>query len=162
MKNQVNFFISIAKNCLQTKESKLAPKKHFSLFHFKFKNSNSVLWLGLTLLVTSYWLHSPSQNQFSPFLPSKAFQFEFKLSLSNSPVDYNSASYWPHILLSKKYYKYRNFLIFNKYIFFGWGDCANFFLAGTAKAALPTSGRHHSHLFSSYSLYCKLNMLNEN
>ena len=27
MKNQVNFFISIAKNCLQTKESKLAPKK---------------------------------------------------------------------------------------------------------------------------------------
>ena len=27
MKNQVNFFISIAKNCLQSKESKLAPKK---------------------------------------------------------------------------------------------------------------------------------------
>ena len=27
MKNQVNFSISIAKNCLQSKESKLAPKK---------------------------------------------------------------------------------------------------------------------------------------
>ena len=28
----------------------------------------------------------------------------------------------------------------------GWGDCANFFLTHTAKAALPTSGRRHSHL----------------
>ena len=112
----------------------------------------------IQILVSDWCLPKCIQNQqfllltrwdrtsFPPFLPSKAFQFEFKLSLSNSPVDYNSASYWPHILLPKKYYKYRNFLIFNKYIFFGWGDCANFSRTATAKAALPTSGRHHSHL----------------
>ena len=91
-----------------------------------------------------YWLLPIGYSSFSPpFLPSKAFQFEFKLSLSNSPVDYNSASYWSKGWRSQtypfqEYYKYTNFLIFNKYIFFGWGDCANFSLTGTAKGFLPT------------------------
>ena len=80
-------------------------QKNTSLYPFFF-SLNSKIQILVSDWAPFYWLlpigHKvgqiltlPSTSSFSPpFLPSKAFQFEFKLSLSNSPVCYNSASYW--------------------------------------------------------------------
>ena len=145
---------------MQTKESKLAPKKHFSLFQFKFKNSNSVLWLGSTLLVTSYWLQF---FLWPPFLPSKAFQFQFKLSLSQTLL-------WTTTLppIGHTYFSLRNSInitITQIYI-------STYFLDGETvqispwlallKVSSRRLGRHHGHIYPTYSLYCNLNILNEN